>query len=256
MFLVAGAVAITGSVYPRRELRRCRLLVFSLVPLLTLIAANAAKQYPFGVPRVDLFILPSLVVVLTLATEIVFDNLGNRLPRRRFAPESSSHSLIVTGGLIVVLSISCCYLMRRRGLSMWEDAKSGVRYVVEHGGTSDLIYVHASASEQFKLYTKIFGSPTAPVSLGDTGWVCCPRDKDLALTNNNAAYMIQDFDAKVPRGIHKTVWLIYTGRWDHWARNLGRDEPAFMRKRLVDQGCGPGVSPLFHNFVVDRFSCR
>jgi hypothetical protein len=243
--------AIVGSLYPRRNTRRLLIVAFSLVPFLTLIGANAVRQYPYGVARTNLFVLPCVVTVLTLAARVCCDCLLTRVQvRPHCAPRTRS---LIACALIVLLTAATAYAMGRRGLSMWEDADTATRYVVRNARKSDLVYVHASSTEQFKLYSRVHGPPAARTVFGDTGWPCCPRSKDLLRTNEDPQYLVHDFESKVIQRIGGVVWLIYTGRRTLYPWK--RDEPAFMRSQLQRHGCRLEAVPRFYNFVVDRFSC-
>jgi len=121
---------------------------------------------------------------------------------------------------------------------------------------TDLLLVHASVNQGFKLYTTMQGWRPLHAVYGDTGWPCCARNKAAPDRSSAAVQAVtDDIDRMVPRGFSGRVWMFYSVRHTHWAY-IGYEEPAFWRNRLQEKGCVASVAYiLLNNVAIAAMDC-
>jgi hypothetical protein len=129
-----------------------------------------------------------------------------------------------------------------------EDLAGAMRYLRQNAGPQDLLLVHASNREGFRLYSAMGGwSGPRPV-YGDTGAPCCLR---IPSRQTDAA---SDIGVKVPAGYSGRVWLFYTTRPSHWDY-VGRNEGEVWRGYLWEHGCPPGPYIALANLAISPMDC-
>src|SRR5262249_25676903 len=136
----------------------------------------------------------------------------------------------------------------------FEDAQGAVAYIRAHASAGDLVVVHPSEREGFRLYSRMDGVPAAPVVFGNTGWPCCARGKDTMPGKLKEADAIRDLDSMVPAGFRGRVWILYTTRPPHWDY-VGFNEGHLWRQHMWDRGCPPGEYVALHNVAVSPMDC-
>lgn len=205
-----------------------------LLPCLLLAAANALHWYPNSA-RTRLFVLPCFFLGVMIAAEKL-------LGRRR---------LVTAGAWIVALLFvgnaawKQVHAHRDRPV---EDFAGAVAYLREHVMPADLVLVHASVKEGFKLYERMGGWNRPPAIFGDTGYPCCRRAPQT--TTNPAA----DLDRKIPAAFHGRIWLFYSTRPSHWAY-VGSDEGQLWIRYVQAKGCAPVRYLTWPNLAVAEVNC-
>jgi hypothetical protein len=133
-----------------------------------------------------------------------------------------------------------------------EDWLGAVSHLRDNVRSYDVLWVHASASESFKLYSKMMGWTDPPSKVGKTGWPCCPRNISNMTSTETAVR--KDLAGGIPEHFFGRVWLLYTNRIAQW-QELGLNEPQIMEIFLRERGCWETSSPLFKNVGVSSFNC-
>jgi hypothetical protein len=233
-----------------RKTRYVHVAALAVAPMLTLGIFNLAGMYPINYLRLTLFILPSIVIALTLVLEVIWRTvLGPVLPRwirdRPF-------------GAAWVLALAI--LFAPMAIHGWvdyekEDAQSAILYLKSHVAADDLVYVHASASETSKLYFRMLRWEPRSLAYGHTGYPCCARGDESATLVPDEDRFKQDFDDVIRDTGPKKLWLVFTGREEHW-RYLHRNEALILTQRLKIVGCGNVKRTDFTDEVVYECECE
>jgi hypothetical protein len=136
-----------------------------------------------------------------------------------------------------------------------EDVDGAVRFLQRTVAAGDLLIVHPSVGESFRLYAAMHGWTSAPVRYGDTGWPCCPRGKIARPGISTRQAVIADLDRMVPPGYSGRVWMLYTIRPTHWDW-VGLDESNVWRDHFTDRRCAmPKPYLLFENLAITFAVC-
>jgi hypothetical protein len=224
-------IALVFCVVALALIRKPMMLV-TVVPCLLLAAANALQVYPNS-PRTRLFIVPCFVLAILMAGQEL-------LGKRRLLDIAAS---IVA---LVFMSNGAWKQVHQHRNQPQEDFAGAVRFLQQHVAPGDLLLVHASVKEGFKLYT-VMDHWNAPVLYGDTGYPCCRRDQP-------SRTVAEDLHSKIPNGFAGRIWLFYSMREAHW-EYVGMDEGQLWKLWLTARGCHPGFYMTLPNVAVSRMDC-
>lgn len=227
-----GAAALRAAfLLKKRPDTRTLMQIVAVLPCVLLAVSAALHWYPAS-PRTRLFALPCFLLVLTITAE----DLSGALLRWRPMASVFSAALWLTA-MAVGATAAWTQISEHRNLPL-EDLQGAVQLLRQHVGPSDLLLVHPSVLEGFKLYTAMEGWHDHHAIYGDTGWPCCRRDGIATHLASTKRAVSEDIDRMVPRGFTGRVWLFYSARHTHWVF-AGEDEGILWRNRLWDRGCPP-----------------
>jgi hypothetical protein len=221
--LAAGAWAVR---------QRNWMVVIATLPCVLLAIVNAVHWYP-ATPRTRLFALPCFL----LGAAMVVQHLVHWRHRGTVA-------WVV---LIAASSQAAWKQVSEHRNQAEEDYVGAVQYLRQHVGPADLLLVHASVVEGFKLYW-----PGSHAIFGDTGWPCCRRGRFTRLSTRQA--VLEDLDRKIPHGFSGRLWLVYSTRDTHW-NYVGLDEGKLWRSHAWDKGCPPGSYLALANLAISPMDC-
>jgi hypothetical protein len=215
-----------------------------------MLACDALTLYPVT-QRTTLFAIPAIVLLLATSLELLHGPV-------RLWLGGNWHRPLWRLGVIAMAAIACLSAFGRLPASELhlpsEEAAAAVRYLRQHVAPNDVVWVHASSAESFRLYTRMLGWRDAPARFGQTGWPCCPRGVEAYRGMGSPDKVRADIDAQLPVGTAQTVWLLNTTRPAHW-RFVGLDEPTEIGALLRGRGCWEQPQPRFHNIAVGQFQC-
>jgi hypothetical protein len=201
-----------------------------------LVVLNLLGVYPIA-PRLTLFLAPAWLLLAALP----FDALTTQTERDELdAVWAGLYALTV---LSVVASEGALHLVP----PVREDAGAAVAHLRQRTRDGDLVYVHASMHEPYRLYARS-GAPEGRVLLGRIGWPCCPRWEDGKPED--------DVDAELAslEPLPARVWLLHTARRAHWDY-VGRDDRTLLREHLTARGCASMGRESFDRVAVEGFTC-
>lgn len=253
--LAAVAFIGVGFLLAVRRFRRGRRLwleayVICLSPCAVMLVCDALGLYPVT-QRTTLFATPALVLVFAMSLDLLHGPLRLRLG-------GGWHRPLSRFGVIGLIAVACLSALGRLPADEIrlpnEEVAAAVEFLQRHVGPKDVVWVHASSSESFRLYQRMLGWQDAPARFGQTGWPCCPRGVESQRGMGSPEKVRADVDAQLPAGIAQTVWILNTTRAAHW-RFVGVDEAAEFGAVLRQRGCREQPGPRFHNIAVGRFHC-
>jgi hypothetical protein len=192
-----------------------------------------------------MFALPYLLILLLRSLQLVVE----RFP-------SAVRSLVEIG-LVGAAVVTMLIGFRRTPLELLatpsEDVRGAMSFLRDDTLQGDLIWVHASVEEDFKLYERILGWQDPPARLGSTGRPCCTRNQNAVQTASESGAR-----AELEHALAETkparVRLLYTNRPIHWTL-VGADESAVMQSVLREKGCTEEATPTFYHLGVRSFDC-
>jgi hypothetical protein len=200
--------------------------VVGLLPCVLLAITAAFGWYPLGY-RTRLFAIPGFILVAAVTAE----DLCTRFSANRRALNAA---IAVATAATVWLGIRA--QIRADPNLPKEDVEGAVRFLQRTVPSDDRLLIHPSVGESFRLYADTYKWANPPVIYGDTGWPCCPRDKDARELSSNTESVIKDMRRMVPTGYSGRIWLLYTIRPTHWDW-VGLDESRVWRSYLASRGC-------------------
>jgi len=219
--IIALAVAVATTAINRNWAQ-----ALCLTPCLLLASAAALHWYPLSY-RTRLFVVPGFILMSTMAVEKICLLLFSR----RATINGLVWTLIAATAVLGVRS----QIIADPNLPK-EDVDGAVRFLQTAVSPQDLLLVHPSVGETFRLYANMHQWTSAPVVYGDTGWPCCPRGKDARPASSTQEAVTRDLRRMIPAGYSGLVWLLYTIRPTHWDW-VGLDESRVWRSYLAAHGC-------------------
>ncbi len=244
--LIAGAATVAFRRGCATNYRR--LLAMAYLPALALAACGLLRLYPTGHVRLDVFMLGPVVLALAASAGVIWQRW---LPAVRL-PRFNSRWLGIGGGAAIVL-LSGFYVarMNHRNYEVWHDAEGALRLIRDHAQPGDLVYFHATISEQAKLYSRVWNWHHEPAVMGNTGWPCCPPGKWQDWQTTDSRYVVRNFERQVPSRTVGRIWLAFAPAWGF----LHRNESELIRGVLLQRGCFETPQPAFHKADARLFTC-
>ncbi len=248
-----------GSGGDAPSLARAALLA---TPIGVTLLANLAGLFPIarGNERVLAFLYPLLALAAGAGLEALASGAA-RLAARRSEPRGGRWALAVAWIGFAALLAGIGLAASRgelRGLALRppeEDAEGAVAFLAREVGAEDLLYVHSSMRESYRLYAR--RTPPAPgrTLLGDVDWPCCPRGRRWRRDEDPATTMpLELARISAARAGPGRIWVLVTDRESHF-RQRGRRSPAMLQRGLASLGCRRAATTAFPGVRVDRYEC-
>jgi hypothetical protein len=242
LFCVLAGVRLAISLRCARPGWREWTQIVCLLPCILFAASGALGWYPDS-HRTRLFVLPCFILLLMMTVEELLTRLRLRLD-----------------------ALALCAALAIPTLAIWkqvtehrnqpeENIAGAVRFLQTHVEPADLVLVHPSVREGFLLYARMDGWETPPAVFTDTGWPCCQRGRDPMPGGSTERAIVEDLDARVPRGFSGRVWLYYTTRPTHWTY-LGMNEQNIWKQYFWERGCSAGPYFAFENQGICPMDCK
>jgi len=254
LMIVAGFAKLVIMSVVQKDLRAKSVLIMVVcLPFLSLIAANLIGKYPYGVTKLNFFLLPVLLIVFVFGAR-GFQDIMEWLLRRDLSEilGNSIRFLCVgaAGALLYFLFLSNS--VSASDIVM-EDAQAAVNYLKANIGPKESLYVHASMVEQFKVYCRLLNCDNISYYYGHTAAPCCPRNANLVRDDNG--YALQNgLKSFMQYKDKRRRWFLFSDR-GHW-RYVGRNEAELIRASLKHMGCEEAGEKRFRGVLVYAFDCN
>ena len=265
--VVTGLITVLGFIHlwvSQREspsLETSRTAVLLTVPVAGIIGLNLLGFFPLPGfhHRLLLFVFPITVLVFCLGLQFVA-NLASRLIGSRWTSVKATSVENVLGSAVFVGLLGLVWLFFNIvGLEPFfaeefEDSEGAIAYVSQRLQANDVVYVHATMREQFKLYNRSPAGMTR-IFYGKIGMPCCPR-KDYRNPQQESAKDIADEILALSNvAAGRFLWLVITDRALNrvYAR---RDDIEIFVRGLADRGCAKLDEAKLTGVYIGRFQCK
>jgi hypothetical protein len=248
LMVVAGITSILSGlrhVGYRAFLRDSR-LISCVVAIAALMLSALCSLYPFEA-RTGLFVLPLFLYLLATSLDALRRALS-ALPRRAI-----SQLLDCVCVLLGLTAGMCAFSSNTFSESGVEGFQSACRYFREAGKPGDFLYVHASAREGFKLYTRLDGQIRMRTALGDSGYTCCVPGQQWPLRIDPSRPRI-DLRERLPAAFRGTVYMLHPGWLGLWTR-IGQNEYEIQTDALRSLGCRETRATPPGAVMITAFDC-
>jgi hypothetical protein len=238
--IATGAAVAVYALWRKREWTHGWTMLICLLPCALLLLAEVSGWYPAS-PRTRLFVRPCFLLALAMVADDLF---GWVAARWKYA------GVAVTLAAVVVMGWGLRKQFGEGRGQPVEDYAAAVHFLRANAAPGDMVLVHPSAREGFRLYTELENWHPA-AAYGDTGWPCCPRGHPAGPRSSSEQAVKQDLEGRVTAA---RVWLLYTSRGLHW-KYTGLDEGELWRRLLTERGCQSGRDAHPVNLVVVEMTC-
>lgn len=136
-----------------------------------------------------------------------------------------------------------------------EDGEAAVAALAATTTPRDVVYVHASMAEQFRLYARRTPVDAARIVMGRIGGPCCPRATPSDWGEPAARRVPPEVERLELDALRGRLHLFFADRGGYWAL-VGRDDPLAFREALEARGCEQVSSHRFPGTRFDTYACR
>jgi hypothetical protein len=266
--IVATLIIVIGFIYlwafgkkqPGRETLQTAILLTA--PIAGIVALNMVGFFP--VPgfnhRLLLFVFPVTALIFCFGLQFIADQTSNfitsRFTRFQRVTVENVFGAVVFAGLLVLLALFFSTIgLKPYVAEEYEDSEEAVAYLAQRIQANDLLYIHATMREQFKLYSGHQPVPTTKIVYGKVGMPCCPRRDYRNPEQESIKDIANEIFALSSAETGGFLWLLFTNRPLHWSYAQRNDIEIFERG-LASQGCKKIDDARFTGVYVVRFDCK
>lgn len=243
LIVPALAGAVRGVLALRRPAPETLVSLGAGLPVAGAIAANLAGLYPFWYERFSHYLLPSILLLVTLGLHAGLELIRRPLPL--WIPTA-----LLAG--LAALSLDASRWPPRH----FEQIEEALGYLEGHARVTrgDLLYVHVSLSEPMRLYRRMRHWERAEIWFGGTQGKCCAREPDRLRLLEDPKLMREDFEQMQAASLARRKWMLYTARKDYWGF-LQRNEERIHAQWLAEAGCKRESARQFPNISLSSWTC-
>jgi hypothetical protein len=210
--------------------------------------------------RVLLFAFPVTALVFCLGLQMIANHTSHFMAARSSSLKATSVENIF--GAIVFFAVAALVWLffTTVGLRPFfaeehEDSEEAVAYLRQRAERNDVLYVHATMREQFKLYTRAQPVPASRVFYGMTGMPCCPRRNYRSPQQESEKDITAEIVALSNAATGRRLWVLITNRGLHRFHARRNDIDIFERG-LSSEGCQKLGEEKFTGVYVAGFECK
>jgi hypothetical protein len=257
---IVGFISLWTLDHMKKGAKQVHIAVLFCAPVMGIVGMNIVELFPL--PSVDhrllLFLFPITDLTFCLGLQFL-SNLATRLVSSITSLKSALVEDLL-GWLSFGVLLGLLFLFFSfTGLEPFfaqehEDAEDAVSYLVRQLQADDVLYVHASMREQFKLYTRGKSVEAGQIIYGKIGSPCCPRKDYRPPHRESISDIAADLAALGGAAAGQRLWLLVTARPSAWL-HLQRNDIVWFERGLTKLGCGKTNENRFKGVYVGQFVC-
>jgi hypothetical protein len=206
------------------------------------------------------FVFPTIVLAFAFGLQsfvrLVCCFVASRIKNfNALTGESVAGAIVFVGMAVLGLLVFSTVGLRPYFAEEYEDSERAVAYLAERVQSDDVLYVHSSMREQFRLYSQRTPVRPAKTIYGKVGMPCCPR-KDYRSPSQESALAVVDEVSRLSEASDgRSLWLLITNRPLHWVE-MRRNDIAIFERLLARQSCERIDQAELMGVYVARFGCK
>ena len=232
--------------------------IFLSMPIVCVFVLNIVGLYPLGTTRLILFLTPIVIVLFVYGLQSVSCGLS-----RVVSKDSQADKLqdaVGASSLLVLVLLLGLYINLKGTSPLFrsepeEDSEGAVRYLSQAVQPVDIVYIHASMREQFKLYSRLTPLSSSKIIWGDIGWPCCPRNVSVGRLGESDDMLPGEMARLEVTGTNISLWLLFSDRPGYWRRS-GRRGPSIFEPWLKSAGCLQAELVPLRGVRIDKYQCN
>src|SRR5262245_16915599 len=251
---------ISQTKWPRLETFQTAVLLTA--PVAGILGLNLLGLFPLPdfQHRLLFFVFPITTLAFSLGLQFLA-NLASRFITSRSVSVNAASVEHVLGSAVFVGLVGFVWLffytvgMKPFFTEDYEDSSEAIAYLARRVQANDVLYVHATMREQFKLYGGMPPAATSSIFYGKVGMPCCPRKNYRSPQQESADDVIGEISAVSSSAAGRSLWLLVTDRSLHWFY-LQRNDIEILERGLAKQGCEKTEEAKFTGVYIGYFRCK
>ena len=231
-------------------------------PIAGIVALNIAGMFPLPGfhHRLLLFVFPITALVFCIGLQSLASVFARLIASRLKSFQATSAETALGSVTFTALAVPVFLFVTTVGVEPFfagdhEDSEAAIDYLAQRVQMDDVLYIHATMREQFKLYGQTLPAGIGSVVYGKIGAPCCPR-RDYRNPRLEAS---EDISGGVG-GLSKAaagryLWLLSTDRELHRLQ-VQRNDVEIFDRGLASQGCRKIDEVRFVGVYIGRFDCK
>ena len=206
------------------------------------------------------FVFPTIVLAFALGLQCLARLICGFIASRIESFKAMTGENII--GAIVFAGMAVLGLLVFSGVGLepyfaeeHEDSEQAVAYLAQRVQANDVLYVHSSMREQFKLYSRTLPVTAGSIVFGKIGMPCCPRKDYRSPSRETVTDIAREIFALGEASTGRFLWLLMTDRPLAWFQ-IRRNDIDIFERGLGHQSCEKMEEARFTGAYVARFGCR
>ena len=230
-------------------------------PIAGVVVLNLLGVFPLPgfQHRVLLFLFPIITLLFCFGLQKVV-NLTSRVLAAKFTTLKVAAVESVFGAIVLFAMAGLVWLfLITVGLmplfaEEQEDSEEAVAYLKQHVEAEDILFVHATLREQFKLYTRGRPMVVQRIIFGKVGMPCCPRSDYRTPQQESERDISEEITALKNAATGRRLWVFMTNRRLHWV-HMRRNDIEIFERGLARDNCQKLGQKKFTGVYVAAFGC-
>jgi len=242
--------------------RSLALAILFTTPIVGVMALNIFKVFPLPSfqHRVLLFVFPATVLLFCLGLQVAASLTASLLTAKFRGVKDMSVENSFGAVLFLAMAGLLWLFFNTVGLIPFfaeeqEDSEQAVAYLRQRAQADDVLFVHATMREQFKLYTRAEPVPARRIVYGKVGMPCCPRHDYRNPQQESEKDITDEISAVGSGAAGRRLWLLITNRALHWYY-IRRNDIEILERVLAGRDCRKFADENFTGVHVAGFECR
>jgi len=251
---------ISQTKWPRLE--TFQTVVLLTAPVAGILGLNLLGLFPLPdfQHRLLLFVFPITTLAFSLGLQFLANLASTFITSRSVSVKAASVENVL-GSAVFVGLVGFVWLffytvgMKPFFTEDYEDSSEAIAYLARRVQANDVLYIHATMREQFKLYGRRLPAATSSIFYGKVGMPCCPRKNYRSPQQESADDVIGEISAVSSAAAGRSLWLLVTDRPLHWFY-LQRNDIEILERGLAKQGCEKTEEAKFTGVYIGYFRCK
>lgn len=257
-------IGLLGPIWRGKDYKfeKLETAIILTIPIFCVLVLNIFKMYPLR-SRLLLFLFPIIVLLFSCGLQFISElfvsffnwNIAITISSKKFESYIGL-TMFTIFTLILVLAViknSSPFISK---IPPTEEVRGAMEYLSENSKGKDILYIHSSMREQFKLYANLYPISSDTIIQGDVGWPCCPRENSNDRLSMPEQYMPYEISRINYSDDNYYLRLLFTNRLSHW-EYIERNDPEIFNLWLSRIGCEKVASVIQYNNVrIDEYICK
>jgi len=261
--LVAALIVFIGFIYPWiPDSGSSGAAILLTLPMVGSIALNLVGIFPL--PGFDhrllVFVFPTIVLAFALGLQylarLVCGFIASRVESlKAMTGENVAGAIVFAGMAVLGLLVFSSVGLQPYFAEEHEDSEQSVAYLAQRVQANDVLYVHSSMREQFRLYSRTTPVSAGKIVYGKIGMPCCPRKDYRSPSQESVMDIADEVSPLAEASIGSSLWLLMTGRPLHWFE-MRRNDIEIFERILARASCERADQARLTGVYVARFGCK